>query len=301
MPRWFLYTLATMALWGAWGVISKPLSTGMSPWQVQTLSFLGELPVILFLLSSRPFKMGAQPRRGFWLAFGSGVLGSLGNVAYYQALAAGAKAAAATPITALYPVVTIALAYFLLRERLNLIQGAGVGVSLAAIWVFNVGTDAGWLTPWLGIALLPIALWGTAALLQKVATASASVERVTAGFLLGALPVVVGTPLFVPLQWTLSGPSWGLLLALGFFFALGNLTLILAYGRGGRASVVTPLAGLYSLVTIPLAVLLLGERIGWREGLGIALALAAAGLLSYEKPEAVRLEVPPREPARTGK
>jgi drug/metabolite transporter (DMT)-like permease len=90
------------------------------------------------------------------------------------------------------------------------------------------------------------------------------------------------TPLFVPLNWALSGATWGLLLLLGLLFALGNLTLICAYGRGGKAAIVTPLASLYSLVTIPLAVVILGERVSGREGLGIALALVAAVTLAWE-------------------
>jgi drug/metabolite transporter (DMT)-like permease len=271
-----------MLLWGGWGLLSKPLSNAMSPWQVQTLSFIGELPVILILLLSKQLTAGADLRRGFWLAFGSGVLGSLGNVAYYAALASGAKAAAATPLTALYPVVTIGLALAVLGERLNRVQAAGAVLSLAAIWLFNVGTDASWLSPWIALSLLPIGLWGVAALLQKVAAGCASSELVTAGFLLGAFPVALLTPVFVSFDWQLGIGTWGLLCGLGLLFGLGNLALILAYGNGGRASVVTPLAGLYSIVTIPLAVLLLGEQIGWREGLGIGVALVAAALLSYE-------------------
>jgi drug/metabolite transporter (DMT)-like permease len=75
-----------------------------------------------------------------------------------------------------------------------------------------------------------------------------------------------------------------LLLALGLFYGLGNLTLMAAYGRGGRAAIVTPLASLYSLVTIPLAVWLLKEKVGGREASGIALALAAIVALSWERP-----------------
>ena len=46
---------------------------------------------------------------------------------------------------------------------------------------------------------------------------------------------------------------------------------------------VTPLAGLYSIVTIPLAILLLKEKIGNQDAIGIALALAAVVALSREK------------------
>jgi uncharacterized membrane protein len=284
--RWITYTVLTMLFWGGWGVVSKPLADRLSPWQVQALSAPGLLSVIAWLARSKNLRKGAQLRKGFWLAFGSGVVGSLGNVAYYQTLGAGGKAAEVTPLTALYPVVTIALAMAFLRERLNFIQGAGVLVALAAMYSFNVPTDSAWFTPWIALALIPIALWGVSALLQKCAATAASSELATAAFLLGTLPISVLSPLFVPMTLNLALSTWELALLVGMLFGLGNLTLIFAYGSGGQASVVTPLASLYSLVTVPLAVLLLAEHLTGRAILGIILALGAAAALCYEKPAA---------------
>lgn len=282
MPRWLIYTLLTMLLWGGWGLVSKPLSERLSPWQIQTFSVLGELPVIVLLLLSRNRMSGPDPRRAGALAFASGLVGSLGNVAYYQALALGGKAAAVTPLTALYPVVTIVLALGVLGERLNRTQGAGIVLSLAAIWFFNVGAGSSWVTPWLAIALVPISLWGIAALLQKMATTAGSTEWVTALFLAGALPVSLMAPVLIGFGAPTGAATWSLVLGIGLLYALGNLTLIFAYGAGGKASIVTPMAALYSVVTLPLAVLLLGERFGARESVGIALALLAAAALSFE-------------------
>jgi bacterial/archaeal transporter family protein len=291
MPRWLIFSLLTMLLWGVWGVVSKPLSTALSPWQVQTLSTLGLLPVLALLARSKNLRVGPDPRPGFWLAFASGVVGSLGNVAYYATFAAGAKAAAVTPLTALYPIVTIGLALVFLHERLNSIQAMGVLSSLAALYAFNVGGDAGWLTPWLPLALIPIFLWGVCALLQKVATTRASIELVTAAFLLGEFPVALATPLFQPPNFHLPYATWGLLFLLGLFFGLGNLTLIFAYGTGGKASIVTPMASLYSLVTVPFAIWLLNERIGVREAVGVVLALVAVVALGWEQaPDALNPE-----------
>jgi drug/metabolite transporter (DMT)-like permease len=285
VPRhaWLAYALLTMLLWGGWGLLSKPVSDQMSAWQVQTVSAIGLLPVIGLLALSRNLRGERKPQRGFWLAFGSGVVASLGNVAYYRSLGAGGKAAAVTPLTALYPLVTIVLAMVILHERLNWVQLAGVFVSLAAMYFFNVSSDSALLTPWLALALIPIGLWGASALLQKCAALEASGELATVGFLLGTLPVSVLTPLWVSMNWSLHVTTWVLAVTVGLLFGLGNLTLIFAYCTGGKASVVTPMAGLYSVVTIPLAVMLLGERVTWREGLGIALALGAAVALSYEK------------------
>src|SRR5882724_897830 len=281
---WLIYTFLTLLLWGGWGLVSKPVSDKLSAWQVQTISALGLLPVIGVLAFSKKLRGGARPQHGFWLAFGSGVVGSLGNIAYYRSLGAGGKAAEVTPLTALYPIVTIALAMIILRERLNSVQSAGVLVSLAAMYFFNVGSDSAWLTPWLALALIPIALWGTSALLQKCASLDACSELATIGFLLGALPVSLLTPVWISMNWNLPVSTWALALAVGLLYGLGNLTLMFAYGTGGKASVVTPMAALYSIVTIPLAVVMLGERVTAREGLGIALAIGAAVALSYEKP-----------------
>jgi transporter family protein len=279
-----LFTILTLLLWGGWGLVSKPLASALSPWQVQAFSSLGLLPIIAGLARGKHLRAGKNLRRGGWLAFGAGLLSSFGNVAYYQALAAGGKAAAVTPLTALYPLVTIGLALLFLREQLNLIQGAGAALSLSAMYCFNVGAGSAWLTPWLAVALIPIALWGVGALLQKLATNHIPVEFATAAFLAGELPVSLATPMFVPMNWGLSSTTWGLLLLLGLLFALGNLTLLYAYGTGGKAAIVTPLASLYSLVTIPLAVALLGERVSGREGFGIVLAIVAAVALARESP-----------------
>jgi len=286
MPRWLLCSLVTMLLWGGWGFASKPLATALSPWQVQCLSTIGLLPVLAILAASKQLRCGSHLRRGFGQAFAAGMISSAGNVAYFQALAVGGKAAAVLPLTALYPLVTIMLAMALLGERLNATQWGGIGASLVALCCFNVGAGSEWISPWLAIALLPIGLWGVSGFLQKLATNHASNELVTFGFLLGFVPAAVLIPVFRPFLWQLTGATWLWLFWLGLFFGLGNLTLIIAYGTGGRAAIVTPMTSLYSLITIPLAVLLLRERITGREGAGIILALLAVVALSRETPVA---------------
>jgi len=286
--HWLIFTLLTMLLWGGWGLVSKPIADRLSPWQVQTISTFGLLPVIVSLAFSKNLDAGPNRPRAFAFAFSSGVVASVGNIPYYAALAGGGKAAAVTPLTALYPLVTIALAMLVLRERLNAIQGAGVAASLIALYFFNVGSDSVWLTPWLALALLPIALWGVSALLQKWAAMHGSSELATIAFLLGTIPVSLLIPFWIQMQWRLPVATWAMALAVGLLFGLGNFTLIFAYASGGKASIVTPMASLYSVVTIPLAILLLGERLTGRESLGIVLALCAAVALCYEK----RSEVP---------
>lgn len=283
MPRWFFYSLMTMVLWGGWGVASKPMATTLSPWQVQCLSTLGLLPVLLLLGASKELRSGSYRKRSLCLAFAGGVISSVGNLACYQALAVGGKAAAVIPLTSLYPLVTIILARRLLKEHLNAVQWGGILASLAALCCF-LDLGAGWLSPWLMMTLVPITLWGSSDFLQKLATGHASSRLVTFAFLLGQAPAAALIPLFQPFVWPVAGVTWLGLLLLGLFYGLGNFSLITAYGAGGRASVVTPMTSLYSLVTIPLVVLLLHERISAREGIGILLALLAVLALGRETP-----------------
>src|SRR4030095_7238316 len=146
-----------------------------------------------------------------------------------------------------------------------------------------IGPGADWLSGWIGMALVPIVLWGLAAFLQKLSTATLSAERSTLAFLVGFLPFAVVSVAMRPLPDNLSGSTWLLLIALGLFFALGNLTLLHAYASGGKAAVVTPMASLYSMFTVLGAVCVLGEKASPGEWLGVAVAVVAAAALSFEK------------------
>jgi len=75
-----------------------------------------------------------------------------------------------------------------------------------------------------------------------------------------------------------------LLIALvGFTLGFGNLAILAAFARGGKASIITPLTGLYPVVSVPIAVCFLKETVGAREAIGIALALLSVVALSHEK------------------
>jgi transporter family protein len=180
--------------------------------------------------------------------------------------------------------VTVVLAVMFLRERVNLSQLVGIALALAAIYFFNVGRDSAFWNKWLAFAFLPLALWGVAALLQKISTRDLSADRSCLWFLLGYLPVVVFVAFTAPMKWDLPLNVWLWALALGLLLGLGNLTVLAAYASNGKASVITPLSGLYPIVTVPLAILFLGEKISVREWAGIGLTLVAVVALSRETP-----------------
>jgi drug/metabolite transporter (DMT)-like permease len=279
--RWLIWALVAVFSWGIWAFVSKLLGEALTAAQSQALSTLGLLPIFALLAFSGKLA-GAANRRGAAWALAAGILGCLGNLAYYHALNLGGKAVTVAPLTALYPLVTVALAVLLLKEKLNRIQLVGISLSLVAIYLFNVQSNSGLISKWLLFALLPILFWGLAGLTQKIATNHLSGEASTLWFLAAFVPVAIVILITNNFPEHVSARTWGLVIALGFFFGLGNYGILAAFAYGGKASVITPLSGLYPIVSVPLAIYLLREQAGPREIAGIAAALLSVVALSWE-------------------
>lgn len=284
VPRWLRWSIVALFSWGVWAVMAKLIGDRLSGAHSQALSTLGILPVMVALgLVKHPGAVpGCQGRRGILYAASAGVVACGGNVFYYDLLGRGGKAAMLVPFTALYPLVTVLLALVLLQERLNRVQIAGVLASLAAIYLFNVQQEAGFLSAWLGYALAPILFWGTAGFLQKLSTNHLSGERSTLWFLAAFIPFAAVFLVREALPAHLTATLWLLAAAQGFFLAFGNLAVLVAFASQGKASIIAPLSALYPVVSVPIAIIFLGEKIGPREALGIALALASVAALSWE-------------------
>jgi bacterial/archaeal transporter family protein len=246
----------------------------------QAISTLGIIPIMVALGLMRDRTPPRNRRRGILLAFGSGVISGLGNIGYYAAID-NEQAATMAPLSALYPAVTILLAASLLRERVGRLQWAGMAVSLAAMYLFLTPEDRQ-ISRGALLALIPIVLWGVTLLLQKMSTDDISARSSAIWFLAAFIPLAVLIVAYDPLPGGYSARTWTLQAAVGFTLALGNLTILLACECGGKASIVAPLSGLYPAVSIPIAVLLLGDQLSNRQTLAIALALAAVVMLTYQ-------------------
>lgn len=286
MSRWLFLSILTVLFWGVWGFIPRKLGA-MPAEQSQLISTLGLLPVIAALAFGRTRLSGTRVARGCWLGFAAGIVGGVGTLFFYRMMSAGESAATVVPLTSLYPLVTIVLAVVFLKEKLFGVQIAGIALALVSIYFFNVGREEPFSVRWLAFALLPIGLWGIAALLQKLSTNEIPAELSTLCFLTAMIPVALALLVLQPMTWQLTSSALGWAAALGLFFGLGNLTLLAAFAAGGKAAIVSPLTSLYSVVTIPLAVGVLGEKVHPREWLAIALALAAVLAFAWEPPQVV--------------
>jgi uncharacterized membrane protein len=283
MSRWLAWTLLTVVSWGFWAILPKLIGSDlMSPAHIQVASTVGIVPVIVMLWMMKDTPAHGRRQRGVLLALGSGIVSCLANIAYFEVLGRGAKAAVVIPVTNLYPAVTVLLAIPILKERLSRAQLVGIGLSLVAIYLFNVPDEAGIVSPWLHIALIAIFLWGLCGLFQKMSTDHISARLSAIWFLLSFVPIAAFILSRDPFPPGVSMQSWLVAAAVGFTMALGNFTILMAFASGGKASVISPMAGLYPLISIPIAVLAFGERLGWRQVAGIACAAFAVVMLSCQ-------------------
>jgi bacterial/archaeal transporter family protein len=139
MPRWLAYSLLTILVWGAWGAVSKVASEGVDANTNQVFFTFGLLPLIaLVWRSPRNAAGGAGRRIGIGWAFLTGILGGTGNIAFFHALVMGGKASIVSPVTALFPLVTVILAVTLLHERVGIAQKTGLVLALIAIYLLSM-------------------------------------------------------------------------------------------------------------------------------------------------------------------
>jgi bacterial/archaeal transporter family protein len=140
-PKWLLWSLATIVLWGAWGLVSKVASNGVDVYANQLLYTVGLAPLMIFVAWTVHKRSAGEEtegrRKGIFWAFLTGILGGLGNLAFFQALVKGGEASIVSPVTALFPMVTVILAVLFLKERLGRMQWAGLALAFVAIYLLS--------------------------------------------------------------------------------------------------------------------------------------------------------------------
>jgi transporter family protein len=145
------------------------------------------------------------------------------------------------------------------------------------------------MAEWLTLSLVAMVLWGVVGLLQKVTTNRISADAVLIWDRIG---YIVLLPL---LAWHTRLGNLGskdILIGTldGITNSLGALFLYMSLESGAKASIAVPLTALYPLLTVLMAVVLLGEKVSPMHWLGIILAVAAAILMSFETAAPVAAE-----------
>lgn len=92
-----------------------------------TVGYIVALPCFLYGAG-----LGQLSGRAVLLGLVAGSVNGLGTWFLFAAFERGAKASVAVPLTALYPLVTVALAFLFLSERLGALEWLGVLLAICA-------------------------------------------------------------------------------------------------------------------------------------------------------------------------
>jgi transporter family protein len=131
MKGWLLPSFLTLIMWGVFGFLPKLTIRYISPISAVVFEAVGVMLVGILVLSFIGFRPDLHPK-GVGLAIATGICGLLGALGYLIAVSKG-KVSVIVMVTALYPAVSIGLAYLILREPITLKEGLGMVFACVAI------------------------------------------------------------------------------------------------------------------------------------------------------------------------
>lgn len=121
---------------GAWYTCLRPTSVAAGLWPLVAARAVS-LPILMLWTRARGRSL-VLPRSVLWIALPSGVLDILANVCYLIAVRQGMLSIVAT-LASLNPIVTVALAWRVLHERLRAPQYLGLALGIAAMALISLG------------------------------------------------------------------------------------------------------------------------------------------------------------------
>jgi drug/metabolite transporter (DMT)-like permease len=262
---WLAPTLAALVAWGvAQGLVKKYIG------EVSAARFCLYYAIANAIVNATFWALHAAPpafapearQFAFWglLAY---VLDGLAWIFYYQSITYGPISIVGT-LSAAYPALTVIFARSFLGETLTIAQGVGVGTVLLGCVALAYSprharddTRHRWMI-YAGAAVL---VWGVSATLIRYAYSFPGAHEANM-----ALFIAIGGLSTLGIYGLLSGGGRGTsraewMRAFGPMatMAVGSLLVAIAY-KYGPASLVTPLAGAYPVVTLAFAWAVLKER-----------------------------------------
>ena len=281
---WLSYAIITTIFWGIWGaLIEVPQKAGFPPTLGYIVWSVTMIPCALVALHIIDWKLD-KDKKSIFLGTAVGLLGAGGQLLLFQALKEG-PAYIVFPFISLYPVLTISLSVFILKEKTSTFKWIGIGIALLAIFFLSYqepgsSDTRGYL--WMVLSLMVFAAWGLQAYVMKFSNESIKAESI---FFYMAVTALILSPFAwlmtdfsQSINWGLKGPYLAALVHI--LNSVGALTLVYAL-RYGKAIIVVPLTGLAPLITIVLSLVLYSVMPGSMLMIGLVFAVIAIFILSF--------------------
>ncbi len=135
MNNWFTFSVIALLMWGLWGFFPKLATYYLDPMSILIYEIVGTIFIGAVILFIGGFKPDIHTK-GIIFGILTGVTLTLGSLFFLFALSKG-KVSVVVTMTALYPLITILLAFLLLKEPITIKQGIGILFALLAMILFS--------------------------------------------------------------------------------------------------------------------------------------------------------------------
>jgi drug/metabolite transporter (DMT)-like permease len=267
--------LCVSALWGVGDFLGGHSSRRLSALTVLAVSELaGWIAVAVAVAATRPDPPSAAAVASAAVA---GLGGVVGLGALYRGMAVGAMGVVA-PLSSAAAVIPVVVG--LARgERPSGLQLIGIAVTLLGVVLVSREDGAARARVAAGVGLALVAAVGFGSYFVFLDAASDEGAAVAVFVARGTATVLALAAAFARSVWRPPARMLPTLVAIGLFDVSANGLLALALNEG-LVSLVSVLASLHPVVTVGLALVLLGERVGRTRALGVAVALAGVAAIS---------------------
>lgn len=134
--RWFWYSILTIVGWAGWALFLKIGSIEIPSGPSLFVQSAGMIPLAL-VLAAGPRVWSSRSKKGIVYSLLNGIITGVGILCLLAAYRAGGNTSVVAVTTALYPLVTFALAIPLLHEKLTKLQMLGLVLATASIVIFS--------------------------------------------------------------------------------------------------------------------------------------------------------------------
>lgn len=270
-----LLALASAGMWGTADFIGGVVSRRVRPLEVYGLSQIAGLLLMVVVILVTGESGSIPDVLGPGIA--TGVIGLVGMIAMYQALAIGPMGVV-SPIAALGVIVPVAYA-LLLGESPRALQVLGIVLAIAGILLAcgpELSSPSG-LRPLL-LAGVAAVSFGTAFIFMAEGSRTSAVATMTVVRVVAAGICVLA---ILGLRWRLQarGTDLPLIASAGVMEATANLGFGVA-STIGLLAVTSVLSSLYPVVTVVLAAVVLRERLRPVQYAGVACAMVGVVLIT---------------------
>jgi len=284
-----LAALGAALVWAAGGLMLKPLSARFHP------LFLNEIRCITaafcfaaFLLATGEFASAWQvPIRSGAIAIAGTLIGLGVGESFFVLSLRYIDLARAYPVSVCgYPLITLALAFFFLHEEVSGLTLLGIVLVIGGLYLvaYPQGPLLAGFSPassrektGLLFVLLAVLTWGVATVAVKLGTQGLSLSVANFVRLSGAAVLLAPFAFFRRVNVTVKNGAWrSLALAIAngaLTFGAGGVLFLLALQKSG-AALTSVLSSTSSLFLLPMAVLILKERVTPKLVAGTILSVA---------------------------